>query len=66
MSRTIKRSFRQTIFAMLVGLMACPAAARIQPYPTAFKTETIPTNGTSLYVRVGGKGARGGPASRLR
>ena len=56
MSRTINWTFRLSIFAMLVGLMACPAAARIQPYPTTFKTETIPTNGASLYVRIGGKG----------
>ncbi len=56
MSRTINWSSRLTIFAMLVGLVAGPAAARIQPYPTAFKIETIPTNGTSLYARVGGNG----------
>src|SRR5277367_6429139 len=56
MSRTINWSFRLSIFAVLIGLMTCPAAARIQAYPTTFKTETIPTNGTSLYVRVGGKG----------
>jgi len=56
MPRTINWSFWLTIFAVLVGLMAGPATARIQPYPTSFKTETIPTNGTSLYVRVGGKG----------
>jgi pimeloyl-ACP methyl ester carboxylesterase len=56
MSRPINWSFRLSIFSVLVGLMACPAAARIEPYPTTFKTETISTNGTSLYVRVGGNG----------
>jgi pimeloyl-ACP methyl ester carboxylesterase len=33
-----------------------PASATVQPFPAAFKTETLATNGTSLYVRVGGKG----------
>ena len=37
--------------------LACaPALARVEPFPPAFKSETIATNGTKLYVRVGGKG----------
>jgi pimeloyl-ACP methyl ester carboxylesterase len=42
----------------LIGLLAgCgKAAAPIQPFPSAFHTERIPTNGTTLSVRVGGSG----------
>ena len=32
------------------------ARAEITPYPATFQTKTVQTNGTSLYVRVGGKG----------
>jgi pimeloyl-ACP methyl ester carboxylesterase len=30
--------------------------AQVQPFPTEFRTQKIPTNGTTLHVRVGGKG----------
>jgi pimeloyl-ACP methyl ester carboxylesterase len=33
-----------------------PVAAGVMPYPAGFRTETIPTNGTKLYVRVSGQG----------
>ena len=33
-----------------------PASARVEPFPPAFKNEMTATNGTKLYVRVGGKG----------
>src|SRR5271155_270539 len=43
--------------AVLLTLSLTTAAlARIEPFPPAFKTEMVATNGTSLYVRVGGKG----------
>jgi pimeloyl-ACP methyl ester carboxylesterase len=32
------------------------AAAQIEPFPSAFHTQRIETNGTTLYVRVGGTG----------
>lgn len=32
------------------------ASARITPFPASFQTQMIATNGTSLYVRVGGQG----------
>lgn len=35
---------------------AVPALADIKPYPPAFTTEDIATNGTTLHVRVGGSG----------
>ena len=33
-----------------------PAASDVQPFPAGFRTEDIQTNGTTLYVRVGGQG----------
>jgi pimeloyl-ACP methyl ester carboxylesterase len=33
-----------------------PAATDVQPFPAGFRTEDIRTNGTTLYVRVGGQG----------
>src|SRR5882762_4910810 len=40
----------------LTMLLPALGLAAIEPYPAAFQTKTIQTNGTSLYVRVGGKG----------
>ena len=40
----------------LTAAFATPALAAIEPYPATFHTEMVPTNGTRLYVRVGGKG----------
>jgi len=37
-------------------LLAMPAAAKVLPYPSNFTTRMIATNGTTLYVRVGGHG----------
>jgi pimeloyl-ACP methyl ester carboxylesterase len=33
-----------------------PAATDVQPFPAGFRTEDIQTNGTTLYVRIGGQG----------
>src|SRR5258706_8714939 len=41
--------------ALVALLFAVPAQA-VEPFPASFKTQTIKTNGTELYVRVGGKG----------
>jgi pimeloyl-ACP methyl ester carboxylesterase len=47
-----------TRFLGLFALAVLPifAYAAITPYPAAFQARMVPTNGTSLYVRVGGKG----------
>lgn len=37
------------------GLVA-PAAAQVVAFPSSFKTQEIKTNGTTIHVRVGGKG----------
>jgi pimeloyl-ACP methyl ester carboxylesterase len=39
-----------------LALLAAPAAAGVPPYPPAFRTSEIATNGTTLHVRVGGSG----------
>src|SRR5258706_5490131 len=33
-----------------------PAPAQVPPFPPGFKTRTIATNGTRIFVRVGGHG----------
>src|SRR6267142_612126 len=44
----------------LIGLaalfLASPVIARVEPFPAGFRSQVIATNGTSLYVRMGGKG----------
>ena len=40
----------------LTLISTVPAAARIVTYPAAFHTQMVQTNGTRLYVRVGGHG----------
>jgi len=37
-------------------LAALPASAQVEPFPTAFRTQDIATNGTTIHVRVGGHG----------
>jgi pimeloyl-ACP methyl ester carboxylesterase len=41
--------------ALTALLFAAPALA-IEPFPASFKTQTIKTNGTEIYVRSGGAG----------
>src|SRR6202048_250978 len=42
--------------ALVAVLLSTPLVAAITPFPASFHTQMVPTNGTSLYVRVGGKG----------
>ena len=46
---------------LLIGIFSAfafvlPATAQVQPFPTSFHTQEVHTNGTQLFVRVGGKG----------
>src|SRR6266566_543816 len=41
---------------LVAVLLSTPLVAGITPFPASFHTQMVPTNGTSLYVRVGGKG----------
>src|SRR5881398_2439404 len=43
----------------LIGLSmlaAAPAIAQVEPFPPAFHTQEISTNGTTIHVRIGGHG----------
>jgi pimeloyl-ACP methyl ester carboxylesterase len=48
----------RTMAAAALGLvlLASPASAQIVPFAPAFHTQEITTNGTTIHVRVGGKG----------
>jgi pimeloyl-ACP methyl ester carboxylesterase len=41
-----------------IGLLSLtlPAAAQVPPFPPDFRIQEIPTNGTTLHVRIGGHG----------
>jgi pimeloyl-ACP methyl ester carboxylesterase len=43
-------------YVFLSILAASPAGAKVQPFPAGFHTQNIPTNGTTIHVRVGGQG----------
>jgi pimeloyl-ACP methyl ester carboxylesterase len=47
---------RQAIGILGALAMAVPAAAQVQPFPASFRSQEINTNGTQIFVRVGGKG----------
>jgi pimeloyl-ACP methyl ester carboxylesterase len=38
-------------------LSTAALAAGVEPYPSAFSTQEIPVNGTTIHVRIGGKGS---------
>jgi pimeloyl-ACP methyl ester carboxylesterase len=45
------------VAALAAGaILATPAVARIEAFPKAFHSQMVETNGTSLFVRVGGQG----------
>src|SRR6202521_3640434 len=48
--------FRYVGTILVAILLSAPLVAGIKPFPASFHTQMVPTNGTSLYVRVGGKG----------
>src|SRR5258708_8198718 len=48
--------FRHVATILVAILLSAPLVAGITPFPAAFHTQMVQTNGTSLYVRVGGKG----------
>ena len=48
-------SIRAWLVAVSVAF-ALPAAGAVPPYPVSFHTQEIVTNGTTIHVRVGGKG----------
>ncbi len=42
--------------AAALALLATPAFGRVEPFPASFQSQMIKTTGTSLYVRMGGRG----------
>jgi pimeloyl-ACP methyl ester carboxylesterase len=42
--------------ALVASALSATSAASITPFPSTFHTQMVQTNGTSLYVRIGGKG----------
>src|SRR5712671_1619629 len=49
-------TFRYVATIVVTTLLSAPLVAGITAFPASFHTQMVPTNGTSLYVRVGGKG----------
>jgi pimeloyl-ACP methyl ester carboxylesterase len=49
--------YRSVLIAVMITVVwPLGLSARMSPFPTDFKTQMIQTNGTRLYVRVGGSG----------
>jgi pimeloyl-ACP methyl ester carboxylesterase len=48
--------FKGLIAAAAAALLVSVAVTRVTPYPASFHTQMIQTNGTSLFVRLGGQG----------
>lgn len=47
---------RVLVAALCAISVSLPAAAGVEPYPSSFQIQEIPTNGTTLHVRIGGQG----------
>jgi pimeloyl-ACP methyl ester carboxylesterase len=47
---------RYLVGAAAAAVLATPVLARIEPFAASFHTQMVQTNGTSLYVRIGGQG----------
>jgi len=47
---------RYLMAALVASVLSGTSAARIAPFPATFHSQMVQTNGTSLYVRIGGKG----------
>jgi len=48
--------FKYFAAVVVAAVLSAPAVAVVTPFPASFHTQMVPTNGTSLYVRVGGQG----------
>jgi len=47
---------RYLVAAAAAAIVSTAAVAHIEPFPASFHAQMLKTNGTSLYVRVGGQG----------
>ena len=48
--------FKYLVALAAAAVLVTPALARIEAFPGTFHTQMVATNGTSLFVRVGGRG----------
>jgi pimeloyl-ACP methyl ester carboxylesterase len=48
--------FERLAATVVALILAAPAFSHVEPFPASFHTQMVQTNGTSLHVRVGGKG----------
>src|SRR3712207_5737211 len=48
--------FRILLGVLIAALLTVPALAQVAPFPPAFTTRDIATNGATIHVRVGGQG----------
>jgi pimeloyl-ACP methyl ester carboxylesterase len=48
--------YRFLVLTAALATVTTPLAAAVLPFPASFHTQMIATNGTRLYVRVGGQG----------
>ena len=42
--------------ALLLALGTAPASAKVEPFPSGFRTQKIEIDGVTIYVRIGGSG----------
>jgi pimeloyl-ACP methyl ester carboxylesterase len=49
-------SFVTTFFMLAIVFSPSPAGGKVQSFPAGFHPRNILTNGTTLYVRIGGRG----------
>jgi len=47
---------RSLIAACLTLALSLPVVAAVKPFPSTFHTQEVQTNGTTIHIRVGGKG----------
>src|SRR6202030_1002229 len=48
--------FKYLVALAAAAVLVTPALARIEAFPGTFRTQMVETNGTSIFVRVGGQG----------
>src|SRR4030095_1383736 len=54
----LEKPMLKTLFGWrAAALLASAAQAQVPPYPSGFRTRELAVNGTTLHVRVGGKGS---------
>src|SRR5689334_2803981 len=56
MRKVQRRAVRIAPIAVAALMLTVSAFADVRPFPKSFHTETIKTDGATIYVRVGGKG----------